>query len=53
LENTTRFTYDPATCNLSTVTDPLNRVTRLTYFAGTGNVQTVTDDENRVLPAEI
>ena len=46
-EAVTLFTYDPATCNLLTVTNPLGDVSSFTYDTA-GNVQTFTDEENRL-----
>jgi len=46
-ENTTRFGYDPATCNLVSTVDPLLNVTALAYDSA-GNVIESTDAEGRV-----
>jgi RHS repeat-associated protein len=46
-ENTTRFGYDPTTCNLVSTVDPLLNETRLAYDQA-GNVIESTDAEGRV-----
>ena len=46
-ENTTRFEYDPATCNLVSTIDPLLNETRLGYDAA-GNVIESTDAGGRI-----
>ena len=46
-ENTTRFAFDPATCNLVSTVDPLLNVTALAYDSA-GNVIESRDAEGRV-----